>query len=367
MGEPSFADLQPYDVKALQSGFHAFSPRVAYIKLCERSHCRPITEVARMFPSEVGVWDEVTSIDLSRTYVGPKGLQVIVELCKLFPQVTYFSAMDSHLTNESVYHIVAMALFHPSLSKINVSCNRFISFTGAMWLLELTQRNSRITHIQLLKTNVDRNYSEAIFFQTRQNAAAVFAAKGMIAKPADHPNVIHLRAMKRFFMEIQENGTVPSSALAEGFKEQLRIMGRQRDAGKYTDTFYETLIRRATTPRLDWNAFAVVLFIDGMYDQATCDSLYRIFLEFNVDPSLTKREAMVEVQDFPYIHQRIYNSVLDPADLTFYMMRLGLDITMTISWDEFLIVFFPRAPGAGMKPLGLLSTPLDTPDALLHH
>jgi len=104
-----------------------------------------------------------------------------------------------------------------------------------------------------------------------------------------------------------------------------------------------------------------------MYDQATCDSLYRIFLEFNVDPSLTKREAMVEVKEIAFIHQRIYNSVLDPADLTFYLMRLGLDMTMTISWDEFLIVFFPRAPGAGMKPLGLLSTPLDTPDALLHH
>lgn len=360
--------LEPYDVKALQSEYHSFSTRDTYIQLCHSVGCKVIAEVAKMFPDVVDSWEEVRSIDLSRTYVGPKGLQVIIQMCMRLPKLVSFSAADNHLTNDSAYAVAQMAVFHPSLSEIDLSRNRFISWSGAMWLLELTQRNPQITTVQIYKTSIDQDCAEVIFLQTRRNAATVFAGRGTMSVPANHPSAIHLRAMKKFFNDIQENGTVPVTALVDGFHEQLRIMGRQRDAVKYTDSYFEALMSRAPSQRLDWNAFAIVLFAQGaMFDQETCDKLYRVFLEFNVDTTLGKAEAIVEVKDFHLVHQRLMNAPIDPADMQFYLMRLGLDKTMTIGWDEFLITFYPRGPTEGMKPIGILETPLFAPESLMHY
>lgn len=237
-----------------------------------------------------------------------------------------------------------------------------------MWLLELAQRNPQITTVQVYKTSIDQECAEALFLQTRRNAATVFAARGVGPNPSNHPSVIHLRAMKRFFNDIQENGTVPTVALVDGFHEQLRIMGRQREAVKYTDSYFQSLMSRSPTQRLDWNGFAIVLFANGaVFDQETCDNLHKIFLEFNVDSSPGKGEPLVEVKEFPLIHQRIHGSILDPNDLPFYLMRLGLDKNMTIGWDEFLITFYPRGPEQGMRPIGIISTPLGAPDPLMHY
>eukprot|EP00796_Vickermania_ingenoplastis_P012978 gene12978-8829_t len=362
------ASVEPYDVKQLQDEYHSFSPRDTYIQICHQMSCKVVPDVAKIFPHSIGAWDDVTSVDLSRTYVGPKGLQVILQMCMRLPRLVSFSVADNHLTNDSAYAVAQMALFHPSLVEVDLSRNRFVSWSGAMWLLELAQRNPQITNVQIYKTSIDTDCAEAIFVQTRRNAATVFASRGVAAVPANHPSVIHLRAMKRFFSDIQENGTVPVTALVDGFHEQLRIMGRQRDAVKYTDSFFQSLMGRAPSQRLDWNAFAIVLFAHGTtFDQETCESLHKVFMEFNVDSSPGKGEPIVEVKDFPLIHQRLYNAVLDPADLQFYLMRLGLERHMTVTWDEFLITFFPRGPEQGMKPIGILGTPLGTPERCKCH
>lgn len=359
--------LEPYDVKQLQDEYHSFSPRDTYIQICHQLNCKVVPELAKMFPNVVGCWEEVTSIDLRRSYVGAKGLQVILQMCMRLPKLTFFSAADNHLTNDSAYRIAQMAVYHPSLTEIDLSDNRFISWSGAMWLLELVQHNQQITNVQIFKTSIDAECAEMLFLQTRRNAAALFAARG-VAAPANHPSVIHLRAMKRFFNDIQEGGTVPVSALVDGFHEQLRIMGRQRDSVKYTDSFFDALVARAPSQRLDWNAFSIVLFAHGaVYDEETCEALHKVFMEFNVDASLGKSEPIIEVKDLRLIHQRLYNNPLNPDDLIFYLSRLGLSNNMTITWDEFLITFYPRGPVEGMKPIGILETPLHAPEPLMHY
>lgn len=495
----------PYDVKKLREEFHSFSPRDAYFALCHQHHVKANKAVAQSFSTAVGMWEDITRIDLSRTYVGPKGFEVVLQMCRRLPNLTFLGAVDNHLTNESIYALAAMGLFHPSLAEIDLRGNRFISWSGATWLIELAQKNNALTSIQVAYTSVDLQHQEVLFEQTRINAAIQFSFHGSVVNPPDHPSVLHLRAMKRFFVDIQdENETIPVSAIKDGFHEYLRIIGRQHEIGNYTDTYFQELISRVPpgSNAIDWNAFVVLLFCPGAaYSAPLCELLQRVFLSFNVEESSRRlhhmssfpattsvaaaglngpKEPIVQAKDLWSIFQRIQllyanggeiggrrrrsfarmsgvgvssgkggggtsgglegiggnsscilavparitprdtgrrgslfdyslgggggTSVVPPfpaslsgfspqtnpplrpaggntltftssaaalwspteAELASLYARLDIKRDATLTWDEFLLVFYPRGPEEGVKPVGIFGTPLAFPDALRH-
>lgn len=479
-----------YDVKKLREEFHSFSPRDGYIELCHQQSVKPNTTVSKSFPAEIGRWDDVTRIDLSRTYVGPKGFEVILQMCKRLPNLTFLGAGDNHLTNDSVYSLASMGLYHPSLAEIDLRGNRFISWSGAMWLIELAQKNNALTSIQVAYTSIDLARQETLFEQTRINAAIQFSAHGSKMNPPDHPSVLHLRAMKRFFVDLQdESETIPITAIADGFHEYLRIIGRQQEIGNYTETYFQALMSRVTpgSTRIDWNAFVVLLFCPGAaYNIQLCELLRRVFLSFNVEETTRRlpmssfgsisgagtagihgpKEPVVQAKDLLLIYQRLQllyahggevggrrqrsftrrssiggggleatggpagsimiqpfkisprdagrrGSLFDyslggsstgmmagtlggissqssspsrhiptsggtltftsaalssptEAEMASLYSRLGIKREATLTWDEFLLVFYPRGPEEGVKLVGIFETSLAIPDALRH-
>lgn len=485
MDELKLESSVPYDVNKIKEEFHSFSPHDAYMELCYQQKVKVNREVAKIFPVALGRWEDVTRIDLSHTYVGPKGFEVILQMCKRLPSLTFLGAADHHLNNASVYALTCMALYHPSLAEIDLRGNRFISWSGGMWLTELAEKNTVVTSIQVSYTNIDHQRQEVLFEQTRLNAAIQFSIHGTV-NPPDQQHVIHVRAMKRFFAEIQdENGTVPLNAVIDGFQEYLRIMGRQQEIGNYTETFFQGLLARAppSCARVDWNAFVILLFCPGAsYDGQIRDVLRRAFLDFNVEESLrrmpysslfatsaipnaagfsTKKEPIVQAKDLWLIYERIQHlfssgehlskrrksfaggnsiagslggtrssisfnhsvgsrvspreagrrgslfpsrtatcsvastaaplpstmtstalprattgstlafppaalSTPSEAEMTALYGRLGIRREATLSWDEFLLIFYPRGPEEGLKTTGVFDSPLALPDALRH-
>ncbi|RNF26031.1 putative calpain-like cysteine peptidase [Trypanosoma conorhini] len=352
---------QPYNVQQLQSEFHAISPAEAYAELCQRHQCHPIRAVAAMFSSVVGNWNATTTLNFSRLYVGPKGIRPVVEMCKRIPALASLNCANNYLTNDSVYFITRMAMFHPALERIELACNEFISWTGGTYLTELVVRNANIKEVGTRSTAIPTRVAEAVFEQTRRNCVLAAQASGRMPKPPTHPAVIHLRTLKRFFMERQENGTVPASVLADGFRERLRILGQERDIDNYTDDFYEKLRRGLPQDRIPWEAFVITLRMDGsLYDADLVKKIQRVFLEFNLEPAAGV-EGFVEVRELAAMFARLYGEPPTPLERVNMYSYLGLDDTMTLRFDEFLPLMYVRGPKEKTLASGWQLTPLHPP------
>ncbi|ORC89074.1 putative calpain-like cysteine peptidase [Trypanosoma theileri] len=356
----------PYNVQQLQSEFHALTPREAYRELCQRFQCHPISAVAAMFPDRIGQWNETTELNFSRLYVGAKGVRPVVELCKRFPALKSLNFANNYLTNDSVYFITRMAMFHPALERIELSGNEFISWTGGTYLAELVVRNTNMKEVGVRRTSLPQPVAESVFEQTRRNCVLAFHASGGTPKPSVHPEVIHLRAMKRYFVEIQQNGTVPASALVDGLRERMRILGHERDFGTFTEEFLEQLKARAPQERLTWEMFIVLLRLDGSeYDDILIKKLQRVFLEFNMEPS-EGMEGFIEARDLAAIHARLYGEPISSEEVKHLCSRIGLDETMTIQWDEFMMIMYIRGPKEMYDALSWTRTPLEHPKTALY-
>lgn len=369
--DPRLAATKPYDVRQLQDEFHGFSPRETYVELCRGMGCNPISLVTRMLPGGVGAWDEVTVLDFSTTYVGRKGAGPVVELCCRLPRLRRLSLADNYLSNEAVWYIAQMAIHHPALVELDLSGNEFISWSGAMCLSELVLRNTRICYLGTRRTSIDANTVQGLFVQTRRNAVMMFAAAavaagetGVRAKPSEHPSAIHHRALHRFFNQVQINGTVPASFLVDGFNERMHILGRQRELSSVDEAFYEALQARAPMPHLPWEAFIVLLVIDGaQYNEELAVALRGVFEEFNLDPpsaggQLVEDDGFVAVSELPAMFERLFSTPLSAKDAALLKEPLGLTEDMTMSWDEFFLIMYPRAARVGRKIVGMSQTPL---------
>lgn len=329
-----------YNVQQLQAEFHVLPPSEAYRELCFRHQCKPINSVANLFSSCVGEWNVTTHLDFSQSYIGPKGVRPVVELCKRLPALKSFNCANNYLTNNAVYFISRMAAFHPSLERLELSFNEFISWTGGNFLYELTLCNSNIKEVGVLHTKIPPNVAEEIFRQSRCNCVLVYQAMGRPPKQSSHPEAIHLRAMKRFFNDMQENGTVPASALVEGHRERCRILGEAYDASKYTKAFYDELSSRLPQDNISWEAFIITLKLDGsVYNEEAVKKLRRLFLEFNMEPT-AELDGFVEVRDLPAMCTRLNNEHAPSTVIKNMCDVLGLDDTMTLQWDEFLSLMY---------------------------
>ncbi|KAG8344563.1 leucine rich repeat [Trypanosoma vivax] len=365
-GETLQQNEQPYNVEQLQAEFHVLSPRETYHELCHRSQCRPISTVALMFSPNIGQWNVTTNLDFSHSYIGPRGVRPVVEICKRLPALKSFNCANNYLTNDSVYYIMRMAIHHPALEHLELSGNAFISWTGGNFLVELSLRNNNIKEICILETAVPLEVSETIFKNTRRNCALAYQASGLPPKATSHPTAIHLRAMKRFFMDMQKDGTVHRSMLAEGYKERLRILGQEHSIASCSDTFFEEFCNRVPMEWIPWEAFVITVKLDGaVYDEEMVKNLRRVFLEFNVMPLLGV-EGFVMVRDLAAVYTRLYGMrpTQEVMDDTYGV--LGLDDTMTLHWDEFLVVLSSSVVRNNKYSMHLDLTPSNHSRSMLH-
>lgn len=364
------AATESYDAAKLQAEFAAVSPRVAYEVLCEQMSVSPLGSAAALLPDSVDGWDAMTTLDYSRTYIGAQGALPVIELCRRLPRLQTLVLRDNYVNNDTVWHLVQMALFHPTLERIDLSANEHISWTGAMCVVELVLRNPRITYACLRGSTVTADILAAIDAQTRQNAVLRFRSAGLKRSPPVHPAAVYIRALKHLFATHAQSGRVAAALLDDGFEELLRVSGRTGERHLFTEKFFTKLKARAAPGGLTCEAFLVLLLIDGStYDEATVEKLKRVFVMFNMNPAVPDPIAngFVLGRDMADMMAYAYGPHPSDADVAALQRRLGATTdTATLDWEEFLYVAYPHGPRGGDRLCGTTRTPLANPIEVMH-
>ena len=283
----------------LQLQFSSLAPCEAYSLICKRCGCKCIRSVSTALPATPSTWGTLTTLDLSRTYIGPRGVLPVAELCKVLGSLKSLLVADNYLDNQSVWWLSKMALFHPSLTRIDLSSNQSISWTGGMSLLDLACKNGAIASLDLSATSIMPSVLESIHAQLRRNAALFGSRRRtQVPTPCSHPITIRQRALKRFFREmlVQEKTSgeaLPRRYLADGLKEYWKLSGRESKINQRTTEFFDSLLKRAPSDAIEWEAFMILIMVEGVeYNSQLVQHLRDAFNQFDVDGA-----GYVEVSD----------------------------------------------------------------------
>eukprot|EP00744_Colponema_vietnamica_P018596 GILI01026246.1.p1 GENE.GILI01026246.1~~GILI01026246.1.p1 ORF type:complete len:368 (+),score=36.10 GILI01026246.1:23-1126(+) len=356
---------QPYVPAELQRQFSGMSPRDVYALLCKRRRCRCVSSVSLMLPEKVNSWNEVSIIDLGRTYVGPKGALVVIEICKLFANLKELRLANNYLENASVWALCKMAQFHPSIRRVDVSGND-ISWTAGMCLLELTAKNSQLESVVLCDTLLKPTIVNLIDVQTRRNIALQNRNNRRGPNPSNHPITIRLRSLKRFFNDVLAregvDGKIASSYIVDGVREMWKLTGREDELKQRPPQFFEKLATRAPSSTINWEVFMLlVMGEDIVYHSEYVSKVRFVFNAFDADAS-----GYIEAKDLGEIIMCLSDGRPPPADQVAQKKAfLDLDDTMSVGWDEFLLMVYDLGAIAGTT-LNNTATPLSIAQPLTH-
>ncbi|KAG5506385.1 hypothetical protein JKF63_05888 [Porcisia hertigi] len=361
---------EAHSVTGSQVEFADCSPREAYAIICYRCRSTPLASASVMFPDVAGGWGELTTLDFSRTYVGSQGALPVIELCRHLPRLQSLVFCDSYLNNKTVWHLVQMALDHPCLERVDLSGNEYISWSGAMCIVELVLRNPRIIYVGLRGSTISTKIVNSIEAQTRRNAVNRFRSEEMKPSPPVHPAAVYIRSLKHLFETHQQEGCVGAFLLETGLEELSRLSGRTGEPRLFTDNHFAKLKARAPPEGLTCEAFLVLLLIDGStYDEATVEKLKQIFVLFNMDPSVSDplSDGFVLGRDIADIMTHVYGSRPSDADVAALRRRLGVTAETTLDWREFLYVAYPHGPRVGDRLCGVACRPPANPIEVMHY
>jgi hypothetical protein len=356
-----------YDSVALQQQFSTVSPRDLYQQLCKKLNCKCNGSVTEALSDQPGNFS-MEKLVLGRTYVGTKGVIPIIEICKVLSKLTTLDLSDNYLSNEAVgFFLAKMAASHPSLTRIVLSKNP-ISWTAGMSLLELALKNSKLHTLELHQTLIKDGVVEAINAQLRKNAALGLRKQRRGANPSNHPTTIRQRALKRFFKQVCTRGekgsedTVPRAMLAEGVKEMWKISGREGEIQQRLPSYFDAVNQRAPADHIDWETFMILVMMENVrYNQRMVSQLRALFKQFDVDGS-----GYVEAGDLGEMMRMLSGgAVVEPAEVRSKMAAFDLDESMTLSWDELLLLLFDSGPVVGDLPTIHTRTPMP-PSKPLH-
>lgn len=359
---------QPYVSADLLRTFAGMSPRDVYVLLCKRAGCRAVSSVRAMLPDKPGAWD-VREVNLARSYVGARGCIPVIELCKLFPNLTSVSFAGNHLSNQSVWHICKVLQFHPSVVRLDLSEND-VSWTAGMCVLELSTRNTTLQHIELGGTLIKPKVVAAINGQIRKNMIAGSRQSRRGPNPSNHPMTIRQRALKRTFRDLlaregtQEEGLVPRGCIADGLKESFKLMGRESEAEYRSPAFFERAVARAGgSDYVSWECFMLLVMLDDVtFSPALVEDLRRVFRHFDSDGA-----GYLEMRDLADAMAALHGgNPPSPEEVLAKMEAFDGDETMTLSWDEFLLLMYDRGPVVGELGSFATHTPLKK-KLVVHH
>jgi Ca2+-binding EF-hand superfamily protein len=353
---------QPYDPTELQRSFTGMSARDVYTLLCKRCGCRAVGSVLSLLPEKPGEWFTVDELDLSRTYIGPRGAVPLMEVCKLLPALKYLNLNQNYLSNRSIYHVCKVALYHPTLSRLELGGND-ISWTAGMSILELVTRNPRVTRVGLSDTLIYPNVQETILNQVRRNIVAESRGQRRGANPSNHPMTIRLRSLKRFFRDAlakegitAPDGRLPKTILLDGLKELMRLTGREVELEqKNSPAFYERFMRRVSSDSIDWETLMLVLLCEDVtVNSEAVEDLRAVFHHYDVDN--VGYVGYSDLADMMTLLRR--GSPPTKEEVQAKMAEFNADDTMTLNWDEFLLLLYDKGPAVGQLSTFHVHTPM---------
>ncbi|GET90805.1 calpain-like cysteine peptidase, putative [Leishmania tarentolae] len=164
--------------KQKMSYYIGYSQREIYRKRCDELGCACNSAVIQLLSDVPGEVTSLTSLDLSRNFLGRKGVIPLLDVIESAAQLRSLDLRDQQLGNDTVEVICARLRRHPSLLTLNLS-NNPITLAISSALLELASQNTVLQNIYLENTLVRPSMVTAIEVQLGKNRALANAASAV--------------------------------------------------------------------------------------------------------------------------------------------------------------------------------------------
>jgi hypothetical protein len=165
------------------------SLREVYDEAC-REHCaHPNSNFLKLLPDKPSVGLSLDVLDLSRNYIGDRGLIPVLTVVQRSHAVSTLLLMENGLRNAAVKALCATLARHPTINKINLSDN-YISEGAGKALEALVRSNTKIVELEINNTKIDVDLRLRIKEVVAHNAsmAATTAAAAATTTAAAHPS-----------------------------------------------------------------------------------------------------------------------------------------------------------------------------------
>lgn len=130
------------------------SLREIYLKSCSENGLHPNSGIIMMLPEKSGAPFYSDTLDVSRNYLGEKGMLPIIAVMAKISGLRSIVARENGLRNKSVQALCEMAAKHASLESIDISDN-YISEGAAISIEMLLRSNRRILDVKIQNTKID--------------------------------------------------------------------------------------------------------------------------------------------------------------------------------------------------------------------
>lgn len=132
----------------------AKSLRDVYEEACKAADVNVNSALAKSFPERHGAPLSGDVLDLSRNYVGDRGLIPVLSVIQRSPHLRKLILCENGLRNNAVKHLCAVAAKHPNLVSIDLSDN-YISEGAGNAIETLLLENSKILEVGFRNTKID--------------------------------------------------------------------------------------------------------------------------------------------------------------------------------------------------------------------
>ena len=139
-----------------------------YAFACDEFHLKRNSRFYSELPASADAVDTVREIDVSKNYIGPKGLRALLEVVRSCPRLHTLVLRDQQLSKEAVLTLCDALVSHPALRTLDLRQNP-ITIDGGRHLFDLVQCNPRIEQVMLENTEVKDSLITAINARTARN------------------------------------------------------------------------------------------------------------------------------------------------------------------------------------------------------
>ncbi|KAH9600151.1 Cyclic nucleotide-binding domain [Trypanosoma melophagium] len=158
-----------------------------FLDACRKEGVKQPNTILMDFFREHPSPSEIDEIDLSKNYVGNRGILALLDVIEVLPSFRFLNCSnqklyntdlsdDSVRGNTTVDRIVEVFKVHPTANALDISNNPISNYAGRK-LLTLTQVNRRICRVELRDTRVDFDLRKRIMQQCEKNTIALWEAQ----------------------------------------------------------------------------------------------------------------------------------------------------------------------------------------------
>ena len=162
-------------------GRAAKSLRETYEDSCREHAAHPNSVLLKLLPDRQGVGLASDTLDLSRNYVGDRGVMPVLAVCQRSTQLKRLVLVENGLRNAGVINLCAVLAKHPSVTAVDLSSN-YISQGAATALAQLLSENPRIVDLGIANTKFDVDARLRLKELTQHNANLRIAGGGAAAE-----------------------------------------------------------------------------------------------------------------------------------------------------------------------------------------